>query len=259
MQDKEFDEVFNSKFEDFEAEPSPMVWNNIDAQLGGNKTKGAIMPWLSIAATIVVLFTAGILFLKKDKAVDKPVKSGKLAVTRVKQSTPVKTDEVVKKGNTVITPTKAVDHIASNKNHHPKNILPINKVVVPVAQPVVNTPVQTQTVNPVDKQLIATVQNPTTAPVKTVVPDNEQPSPKTADVIANTPVERPTVIASAETQETTPVKKRGIHSFGGLINALVAKVDKRQDKIIEFTDTDDDDGESNISGVNLGLVKIKKQ
>jgi hypothetical protein len=47
--------------------------------------------------------------------------------------------------------------------------------------------------------------------------------------------------------------------LGGLINALIAKVDRRQDKLIEFSDSDDDDAESNVTGLNLGLIKIKKQ
>jgi len=47
-----------------------------------------------------------------------------------------------------------------------------------------------------------------------------------------------------------------IRSFGDLINVAVAKIDKRKDKIIEFTDDDDD--ESTLTGINLGIIKIKK-
>jgi hypothetical protein len=54
-----------------------------------------------------------------------------------------------------------------------------------------------------------------------------------------------------------PVKKRRIRSLGDLINVVVSKVDKRKDKIIEFSNTDDD--EATITGVNLGIIKIKKQ
>jgi hypothetical protein len=256
MQDKEFDGVFNSKFEDFEVEPSPMVWDNINAELGDKKTKGTIMARLSIAATIVVLFTAGILFLQKDKAVDKPIKSDKLAANKVKQELSIKTDKPVKKQDKVIIAIKPSDQIASNGAHRLKNISPVNKVTVPVVQPIINTQVQPQTINPDNKQLIAAVPNPASTHVMATVPDNDV---KLASVQTNAPVERPIVMASADNQETAPVKKRGIHSFGGLINVLVAKIDKRQDKIIEFTDSDDDDAESNITGVNLGLVKIKKQ
>jgi hypothetical protein len=46
--------------------------------------------------------------------------------------------------------------------------------------------------------------------------------------------------------------------LGGIINTIVAAVDKRDDKLIEFTDNDDDDG-SRVTAVNLGIFKIKKQ
>ncbi|MES2428381.1 MAG: hypothetical protein V4560_15480 [Bacteroidota bacterium] len=256
MLDKEFDGVFNSKFEDFEVEPSPMVWDNIDAELGDKKTKGTIMPWLSIAATIIVLFTAGILFMKKDRTVDKPAKSDKLATNHLKQTIPVRIDEPVKKDDKVTVITKSGDKIASNKNYQPKNSLSINTITAPVVHTKDNTPVQPQTINPDNKQLIAAVPDPASTHIIATVPDNDV---KLAPVQTNAPVERPIVMASADNQETAPVKKRGIHSFGGLINVLVAKIDKRPDKIIEFTDSDDDDAESNITGVNLGLVKIKKQ
>ena len=48
-------------------------------------------------------------------------------------------------------------------------------------------------------------------------------------------------------------------SFGGLINAVVGKIDKRKDKVIEFNDDDDDDDGATVTGVNLGIIKIKKE
>ncbi|NNU34325.1 hypothetical protein HK413_09510 [Mucilaginibacter sp. S1162] len=44
-----------------------------------------------------------------------------------------------------------------------------------------------------------------------------------------------------------------------MVNALMAKIDKREDKLIEFSDSDDDENGSDLTGVNLGLIKIKKQ
>ena len=63
--------------------------------------------------------------------------------------------------------------------------------------------------------------------------------------------------ASNRTADKLPGKKRSISGLGGLINAIVAKVDKREDKIVEFTESNDDG--ALLSSVNLGLVKIKKQ
>jgi hypothetical protein len=67
-------------------------------------------------------------------------------------------------------------------------------------------------------------------------------------VLASTPV---------PVEKTKPVaKKHGIRNFGDLVNLVVAKVDKRKDKLIQFTDSDDD--ESMISAVHIGAVKIKR-
>jgi hypothetical protein len=57
--------------------------------------------------------------------------------------------------------------------------------------------------------------------------------------------------------EKAPVKKRA-SGLGGLINTIVAAVDKREDKLIEFTDANNDEG-SRVTALNLGIFKIKKQ
>jgi hypothetical protein len=51
-------------------------------------------------------------------------------------------------------------------------------------------------------------------------------------------------------------RKHRIHNFGDLVNLVVDKLDKRQDKVVQFAD--DEDGDSHLTGVNLGIVKIKK-
>src|SRR5215217_1118500 len=77
MQDKEFDQLFNSKLKDFEVEPAPMVWDNIAAELDGKKeSKRSLVPYLGVAASVIVLVAASVLFfnlnIKKDD--DKPLK-----------------------------------------------------------------------------------------------------------------------------------------------------------------------------------------
>ncbi len=69
MQDKEFDDLFRSKLGDFETEPSAQVWQNIDAELDRKRRKKSIFPMLGIAASIIVLITAGILFIPKKENV----------------------------------------------------------------------------------------------------------------------------------------------------------------------------------------------
>lgn len=253
MQDKEFDQIFNSKFEDFEVEPSAMVWDNIAGELDGKKGKRAIMPYLSIAATVLVLLTAGILFMQKGNTPAQKADKTKLTANRVEQ---IKPEVNQTEAQPAIVVAKPIDREGTIAKHQTVNTSPLNKITVPVNTKADNTVKEPETVKPDKQQLIATVTAPASTAVKATVPD-VQLTPKTVDVVA--PIERPTVMASAEKQNEAPVKKHGIRSLGGLINVLVAKVDKREDKIIEFSDSDDDDTESNVTGVNLGVIKIKKQ
>jgi low affinity Fe/Cu permease len=258
MQDKEFDKIFNSKFEDFQVEPSPMVWDNIADELDGKKGKRSLAPYLSIAASVIVLLTTGVLFLQKqDQTTVQHSNPAKFTANSIKPVVPVTTEPVTT--ITAVKPTtieKPIDRVAATASNQPKRISPVNKITAPTVtntQPVVKDLQPVKTESP---QLIAAVSPPVTNPLKATVPD-VQLSPKSTDVIAQAPVERPTVMAS--NVEAAPAKKHGIRSLGGLINVLIAKVDKRDDKLIEFSDSDDDDAESNVTGVNLGVIKIKRQ
>ena len=99
---------------------------------------------------------------------------------------------------------------------------------------------------------------PETAITKPVVPDDVPLTTKNAEVKTEF-ITKPVL---AEMQPANkPVKpalgkKHKIHSLGDLFNVMIASVDKRKDKFIEFTDTDEGD---NITGINLGIVKVKKE
>ena len=55
-----------------------------------------------------------------------------------------------------------------------------------------------------------------------------------------------------------PAAKKRASGLGGIINTIVAVVDKRDDKLIEFTDSENDEG-AKVTALNLGIFKIKKQ
>jgi hypothetical protein len=254
MQDKEFDQIFNSKFEDFEVEPSAMVWDNIAGEMDGKKGKRTIIPYLSIAATVLVLLTAGILFMQKGNTPVQKADKIKLTANHIE---PIR-QEVNQTETQPTVVTKPIDRVAAIAKHQTVNTVPVNKITMPVTTKVDNSVKEPETVKPDNQQLIAVVTAPASTIVKASVPD-VQLTPKTLDAAARAPVERSAVMASTEKQNEAPAKKHGIRSLGGLINILVAKVDKREDKIIEFSDSDDDDTESNVTGVNLGVIKIKRQ
>jgi len=255
MQDKEFDDLFRSKLENFETEPSAQVWQNVDAELDGKKKK-SIFPMLGIAASVLILLTAGILFIAKKGAVKhNRSDSNSVAVKKIKP-------ETVKPDN--ITP------VTEKKQEQVAEVQITVKRTLKTNQPEIKT-------NPVEPK---EQTNRVVAKAGIVKPD-EQPvlavagTKKTDDVIKPMAIElepasatvkltndnsainmqSQPVLASTLTPAAKTVKKCGIRNFGDIVNLVVAKVDKRKDKLIQFSDTDDD--ESAISEVHRGVLKIK--
>lgn len=253
MQDKEFDRLFNSKLENFELEPSSMVWENIAGELHGKKAKRSITPYLSIAASIIILASIGLLFSNQaEDTFVKPVKRGKV-VAKINKA---ETSDNNTKSTVVMAPeiTKEPANEVETLSKHRLFIAP--KVVVdePVNQVITKTNDQAKTDPITINQPALSLPVPAQKEPVMVVPDKET---SLSVIIADKQqVETISTETLTETMKT-PVKKRGIHSLGGLIGALVAKVDKREDKLIEFTESDDNG--STITGLNLGLIKIKKK
>ncbi|MFI5160641.1 MAG: hypothetical protein ACHQHN_05155 [Sphingobacteriales bacterium] len=258
MQDNEFDAIFHSKLDDFEAEPSGKVWNGIDEELSAKKRRAIFMPILRIAASIILVLGLGILFFyNRDKAV--PVKGGKAGLVKtvqpqVKQPetvAPVKQPEPVK--TAVQQPVvNSIARFVTNKKG-PQQVKPAQKDVI------IDLPVPGVVQKVVPQQLIADVEPPKKTDItQPVVPGPETPLvTKTTENIGSTQV-TPQLTAQvlATDAAAKPAKRRGIHNFGDLVNIVVAKVDKRKDKAIRFTDSDDD--ESTVTAVNIGPVKINR-
>jgi hypothetical protein len=248
MQDKELDAFFRDRLDDLEMEPSGNLWANITAELdAGNKKKKSLVAYLSIAATIVVLLTAGILFMPKiAKVVDEQPDKYNIA-KRNKTVKPV----VTEKTNRPVAPAPVIanapvtEHIAVAKAKKVKAVKAnkVNIIEVVSAEP---------------EPVIASV-SPKAEVLTPVVPDNDVPLNEKTTPAPEPFVTNPVVLATTNQPQTDtpaqPVKKKRINSFGGLLNALVAKIDKRKDKLIEFSDAD----ENSITGVNLGILKIKKE
>ncbi|MEO6849636.1 MAG: hypothetical protein ABI166_03370, partial [Mucilaginibacter sp.] len=257
-QDKEFDDLFRSKLDNFEVEPAASIWPGIDAELGGKRKKG-IFFMLSIAASVIILMIAGILFIPKKDAVDhtKPVKNN-LAVNHtvvpdvkkdVKNVNPV--NPPIKEGVQVAAVQVPVEHIL--RPHTVKNM------VVPATNKGQEAAavVKTEPVKIVPQQVLATLSEKPANVIEPTVPGIETPlmvATKEADTnktaaITSTPALAATQIPAIK-QVQPVVKKRGIHNMGDLVNLVLARVDKRKDKAIEFTDTDDD--ESVVTAINMG-------
>ena len=259
MQDKEFDDMFHSKLGNFEVQPSAQVWQNIDAELAGKKKKG-IFPILSIAASVLILLTAGILFIPK-KGVVKRNKPDSNVVAKASPS-------IVKPEN--IKPVNS----AEKQQEQLAVVETLVKNVTKVNQPEIktNAVAQKEQVNTsvAKTEIIKNKNQPLIASTDKVKQDEaikqdpieltEATSVGNKETIDNSTISLPAqpVLATNQPAKTTKqvVKKRGIRSFGDIVNLVVAKVDKRKDKLIQFSDSDDD--ESVISAVHLGALKIKR-
>ena len=256
MQDNEFDDVFRAKLDGFEAEPSGRVWDGIDEELSSSRRRAIFMPLLRIAASVILVLGLGILFFyNRDKVV--PVKGGKAGLVKttppqVKQpetAAQVKQPESIKK--VIQQPVvNSIARVVINKKR-PAQVKSAQKDVI------IEIPEVVQKVEP--QPVIAAVEPPKkTDLTQPVVPGPETPLvvKSTPDIIGQTKAVAQVTAQLPATDVTAKPKRRGIHNFGDLVNIVVAKVDKRKDKAIQFTDSDDD--ESTVTSVNIGPVKINK-
>ena len=257
MQDKDLDKLFQSALNDYEIEPSARVWEGITEELNAGKRKRSLAPFLSIAAGVILLVTAGILFIPKEAKVIKTKTDGIVAIKKLVKPTaiaktvadvpPVKQQS---KADAVIAPVNSLAGVKINRAHkaiiveNPTGDQPVKDIVQPGDQPALALATH--------KQEVIKPVAPDTA-VQIMVKHIDEPP-----VFAGTPQIQPipTQIAATNNKQA-PAKKHKIRSLGDVFNVMIAAVDKRKDKIIEFSNTDGDD--ATITGVNLGIIKVKKE
>ncbi len=262
MSDKEFDQLFNAKLTDLEIEPSAELWGKIAPEIpGSNKESSGLMPIMSIAATLVVILAAGLLFRPSTPKValhgqynpqqviaetTPVVKQGEPAVDSYQDLIPEQ--QIVKQPQQVAVEGK---HPGINKIE--RKIDPVIANQVDTIQNMAYTIKQLNITKP-DHQDNNTIK--TTAPITNAIANV---TPK-IDPLTN-PAKAIAMNNPQGTKAQDAVKRKKIHNLGDLLNVVIAKVDKRDNKIIQFgsgSDEDDDDL-LNVTGVNLGPIKVKKQ
>ncbi|MET4014071.1 hypothetical protein ABIB62_003924 [Mucilaginibacter sp. UYP25] len=253
MQDKEIDSLFRSKLDNFEVEPSAAVWGGITSQI--DKKKKPFGVYLSSAASLLILLGAGLYFVSNTKEITK--KPVQIAVA--KNNKPAKT---------IIQPVTVAPKLAGPQTDELRRSMASFKANGKLGRKqktkfakdrAVST--EEQAIKPAPQ--LAQVVQKVDVPVKFVVPDRSVTFNDKIDIPDNQPLKTNTLAAQAQdataskTLAAAPVKKHRFRNFGDLINAVVGKVDKRKDKLIEFSTTKDED-DSTLSGLNLGFIKIKK-
>lgn len=254
--DKELDDLFTSKLHNLEAEPAANLWQNISEELDRKPKKKSVVPVLRIAVGIVIILSAGLLFLRKDELVktNPPQKVVKIVLKKIDPTLA----QLVNLGS------KNSMLLLSAKNKVIKEALPKkvkSKVVTvkfKITQNLENEFVSTQNLaqNKPDEEPITVQNNPIQSHI-TLVPDasislksqSETEFPQKINV-------KPQVLTLAS--NPIKIKHKRIRNIGDVVNLVIAKVDKREDKLIQFSDADDGE-ESNVTGFNLGFISLKKE
>jgi len=244
MSDKEFDKLFRDKFASLEMEPSAAVWSGIAEQLDGDKKKKKPFPvfWMA-AAGLVAVISAALLFMPSAE----PIKLyGRADADKDNIEKAVVPAPVVQETQQITSPAAA-------KN---KPVSFVEKTDMKAGDKQVASLLPAE-----DKKVKEPVTATTAQNAKDpVIESYEVEYAKASETSVRHTPEAGLMLASAESGEDTAElavhQRTRIKSVGDLVNFVVGKVDKRKDKVIEFSENDEG---SVVSGLNLGLVQFKKK
>ncbi|RYE30547.1 MAG: hypothetical protein EOP42_12045 [Sphingobacteriaceae bacterium] len=252
--DKELDALF-AKLDDFAVEPSANLWQNIESELDKKPKKKTLVPALRIAAGIIVMLAVGLLFMRKQETINNPLPK-KIAKVELQKPDPIK-NQIKNSGdkNSMLllsAKNNAVKTASAKSRTKPVVIKTIIQIKPKAEENVTETLAQLKQ----GSESGNSESNPNQTQIA-LVPDASvslKPQPETEIV-------QPAVIKMQVMAAVTNPKKskhKRIRNFGDVVNLVMAKVDKREDKLIQFTDSDDGD-ESNVTGINLGIINLKKE
>jgi hypothetical protein len=241
MRDKEFDKLFQQRFEGFEVEPVQASWSNVSQILNNNQEeKNSYQSYYAVAATIAVIISVGTWFSNSGEKVRL---YGKAKVTEPVEEHRAIVPQATYEPYARVEETGRIEKKKQAGRISPPGKESVNSVSVKGFQdgadfqelkPEEVTMLAKEQKNQVKVEEKALASTPDTAWQAWPFEDNDWEKEQQA-------------LAGA-------VKNR--KTVGDLINFVISRVDKRKDKIIEFTDTDEG---SIVSGINLGLVRFKSK
>lgn len=243
IQDKEFDQLFKDKFDGAEIDPVTDLWKGIETQLESRPRRIFPLWWIAAAAGCAAI-TAGLLFYHPDKAqsfkivMDKPAMREEEKV--VPQNSIVKQPVLSTVGNSV-SPAFAANKI----NTSPVSVTPQpNTDADPKKELTVMQPLAL--VNHPDNKDIQMKQKkvglPEPSVPEKVVLASADTSPEGAEEVTN--------------ENDSAADKKGIRNIGDLVNYVVDKVDKREEKFLQFKTEDDN---SSLIAINIGIIKFNQK
>ncbi|MEJ2881373.1 hypothetical protein WAE59_08405 [Pedobacter sp. GR22-6] len=231
MQDSEFDRLFKDQLGAAEVQPSAGLWAKIETELEPKRKRSFPVYWMAAAAALLIV---GLSLLMPEG--EKIRLQAPAALSANKADVAPVVEKAMKSAGNELAPVKAAQ--STPLVIAPRLTAADIKKSLEVLQPkAVNE-------HPVDKV-------------------DERPA-----VVAKIPVQvrEEVMIASAEVadrqmasevKEVEQPERRSIRNVGDLVNYVVDKVDKRDNKVVKFN-TDDDDNSSLIA-INIGFIKLNSK
>ena len=238
MLDKDIDKLFQKRFETYEMAPADFVWDIISDNLDENKSKKLFNPAIwKFAASCLIFLSAALWFYRPHEVIKLHGKSEVLSNNDISVTTvvvkPVLKETYIAKSSNKEKPVKKQNSIKDDRLKHENAFLSSQKIESVMANSI-NISHSNSDIEPVHIETVYT-------------PRHEN---MTGVVVA-------TKLDFAESQLIeSEAPKIKIRSIGSLVNFVIAKVDHREDKIIEFEDNDEG---SEVSGINLGVLKFKSR
>lgn len=250
ISDKELDKLFQQKFEHAEFKPSEGIWGKIAEQMdqpAKRKKKPFPIFWMAAASAVFVV-GAALLLNSPDEVIKLQGTPDYAGLSETEES--FNSEQV-------------------QSNPGAENNVRMEKTGGAQLKAAQFTPIRTvesqdpKAAEPGQETII--LASNTRGAVKEPVKQEEEmfiPELYTGD-LSKLDVTQNNMIARVEDynyqageEAEAEVNGRRKRSIGSLVNYVVSKVDKRDNKIIEFKDSDEG---SEVSGINLGPIKFKSK
>jgi hypothetical protein len=256
--DKDIDKLFKSSFEDFEVTPAANSWDKITASLD-QKPKAKKYPifWMA-AASILIVASLGITLFSQNTDVIKLHGNQTKDLAALEQpATNKNIDNTPAKGNNLDLKPKNV--VVFGKAVLPKNANPLEKVENNLnSDATISTAVNVSNTNEQKEEIkLVSVKPVREKTVTERILETESLNNQTNKINKENSLTAQNITDENLQGNGNPLdRKLKIKSIGDLVNFVVAKVDKREEKIIKVSKTSESDIE--ITGINLGLIRYNK-
>ncbi len=239
MSDKELDNLFKNKFEDAEFAPSDALWGKIEKQLASPKKRKYPIFWMA-AASITLVVGSFALFQKNDKV---PLQLGNSPV--LTQSTTMDKPNLKMEDSNILALEESAQQDRLSSTYEKQNSYAIQAVAAIQEEPKLNN--NSEAMQPIESITRLDDRNQETL-TATVMEAHLGIEAELANAIKTE--------FNPSSEEEDPERKH-YKGVTGIVNFVVDKVDKREQKILKFSPDEDDN--MRLVGINIGLLKWNKK